>query len=516
MATGKSSIVINSDELIQGMTTSSNLSDGGFSPETDAINLLANPGVLYPPPTATTIGTLDGNVVASCYDTVGTNVTGGDVDKYILTDNGSLYTLIGGALARAGATIISSSLMKLGVSDMQIYGVDGSGNPIIWITYRNNSGQIGSGISYVYSSGVATAAYAINPQISGSDATSKREVPHPMLVFNKLLFIADGNYLHTVNVTSVTAQVLSLQSEYTITALQVDPGTGRIMLGISGRGYVSVGDFTTQINAPSWIGLYDGTNPTQLLRKVPVDNTVTSFLPCGGYMYVFYGDCFGIWNGNGITFLRRRYTNPIGGQQGNVYKCKSTNIDNVLFYVSNNQQGNIGLSTAMFQIIGYGEILKGTKAFFPIVDLPNNTLNYIDFVSNVGNSSLIFSQNKILYSIYIPQKPTGVFSTGDTSPIFVSKQYSFPRQCTINEVRIFYQDMVASSAGTIGNVGIISDKQSIEFNQDVSNPSAVQAVGYLPVFPNVITTNFQVKYWWKETSTCHGIQKIIVFYTPFE
>lgn len=507
MALGKQSIVIDSDTFIKGLSTSSNLIDGGMSPETDCINLLANPGVLYPSPTATTIGSISGRVIASCNDTI--SGTTNPVQRFILTDSPVLYSVVGGVLHTLGTPGYN---FAMGLSDLQIFG-SSAGESYLFFT--TDSGIVS--VLYKYSTNALDGSYFQHVP-TGWTSTN----PHPMCIFNKLLYYADGPYLHTVTLagTTYTDQVLTLQSDQVITAINIDPGTGKLMLGISSKGYLESGDNTTTYNSPQFIGLYDGTDPTQLARKVPIDSTVTSLQACGGVMYVAYGNCLGTWNGNGISFLRRLPTNAaLGNQFQNIYKCKISNFDNFLLYVSDNEIANPYLSISpQNKIMAYGEIQKGIPAFFPLVNLPGvggTTGEGIDFVANINQGSIIYSYNDVLYSLFLPSH-SNVFSTGDTSPIFVSIRYALPRPCVIDQVRVFYEDSVAADSSVIGNMAVIDDNVTVAFNQNISNPSGGVTMAWFDVFPQVKTTQFQLKYKWLETSTNHGVQKIMVFYTPVE
>lgn len=43
---GTKQLVIGAADFVKGVSTSSDVSDGGFSPETDNVNLTANPGTM--------------------------------------------------------------------------------------------------------------------------------------------------------------------------------------------------------------------------------------------------------------------------------------------------------------------------------------------------------------------------------------------------------------------------------------------------------------------------------------
>lgn len=520
MATGKIAVTIDSDDLVKGITTSSNLTNGGFSPESVGINLSPNPGVIYPASSATNIGALDGRVVATTYDNAQSNGT--LVDRYIVTDHPSLYSLRGGSLHQANSSLGTASNYIAGGTDAQVYGLDGSGNPIVWIV----SLALGmTGQAYVYGSNTSSSAFTFTPSTGAGPGFTNN--PHPMLIFNKTLFIADGNLLHTILYNSPgsftnTSAVLTLQADQVITSLGTDPGTGRMLVGISSRGSLSAagGDETVKINSPAFVGLYDGTNPTQLLRKVPVDSTVTAFYNCGGVTNVMYGDALGYFAGSGITFIRKLYK-LVTNTFTTVYKHKITNIDNILFYVSDSNTTNPFIASQSNDIVGYGEIVQGTKSFFNFINVPSNVQGTIDCVFNVANNAIAYAvydgvSTYTLYQVSYTDH-TQVLSTGDASPVFVSARVAFPRPSIVNQIRIFFEDPVTNNGAVIGNLSVVDDKRIVAYNKDISNPSTSAGVTtYFDIFPSVETTECQVKYQWKETVTSHGIQKIMLFYTPYE
>jgi len=46
---GSQSLIIDIQEILKGMSSSDDISDGGFSPLTEGLNLVGNPGAIYAP-----------------------------------------------------------------------------------------------------------------------------------------------------------------------------------------------------------------------------------------------------------------------------------------------------------------------------------------------------------------------------------------------------------------------------------------------------------------------------------
>lgn len=532
MAQGKIPVIIESANFVKGMSTSSNLADGGFSPESEGINLLANPGVVHASPPLTLLGTVDGRIIASCFDSFQSNSV--VVDKYLITDAASIYILKGGVPTRLGTAggLGSSNNFKPGAVDCVQFDFDGSGNPQVYVS--NGANASGDIARVVVDATAATGTITNNWGSTVSGGTSLTNNPHPMIVFNKTLFIADGKYLHTWDGTTFVKRVLTLRDVECITALNIDPSTGRMLIGVASRGSLSStsGDITRKVSNQAYIGLYDGINPTQFLRKIPVDAVITTILNCAGVSFITYGDCFGYWDGKGLNFLRKlnvQFGEMDAGINYNIYKQKICNIQNVIFIAVNPGTTNPFLSNTSTLVIGYGEVQAGIKAFFNV--FTNGDGNILDTIINYKDDALIICKRvagtETIYSFPImdgqfngayPPNVTGILSTGDSSPVFVTSPISFPRPSTVNQVRIFFEQPVTNDGTTIGNFALIGDRRTTDYNVDISNPSIASGpTTWFDIFPDdIITTECQVKYQWKETTKNHGIQKIMLWYTPNE
>lgn len=503
MAQGRQSITIDSDELIQGITTSSNLNDGGISSDSCAVNLMSNPGVVYPTNGAVDLGALSTyQVIASCPDATGL------YQKWILDTNGNLsYISYNGVLASISGGSASGTFLY-GESDMVMY------RGKIYATYASNMNQYT--INYSLPSVTVTPAWFTVATFSPS--------AHPMLVFNKVLFIADMNNIHTYNGTTQTASVLTLDTYEQITAIAVDPGTGRMMVAVASSqgGIGASGDTIAEVLTQSYIGLWDGANPTQFLRKVPVDAVVTAFKNVGGRVQVVYGNNLGTWNGSGIDFVRD-LRNNVAGLTSVTYKQQISNVGRMLLVTDNSANtNNPYLASPVYRILAVGEIQKGKSSTFPIV----NQISAIHMVDNMwyGTSSnlgfiyamLSASDNKEhIYFVPVYSHST-VLSTGDVSPLLVTKRVTFPRPSQVNLIRIFFEDTVAANGAIIGTLTAVDDTLNTMASQIVSNPSTSSATKWFDMPVDGLTTECQVVFHWTETTTNHGIQKIMIFFTPYE
>jgi hypothetical protein len=361
--------------------------------------------------------------------------------------------------------------------------------------------------------------------------------PHPMVVFSNKLYIADGQYLHTYDGTTQTGAVLTLPAGWTITALEIDSGTGRLMLGIVSNSGGVTGSVDTSIETlgRSYVGLYDGISPFTLLRTITVDAPVTAFQAIDGHMYVIYGGNIGMWNGAGIDFVRDLKNNISSGKANITYKQQVSNIGRFLLVGDNSGNSNPFTTYGTYRVIAYGEAERGNPAFFPIV----NESTQIHMVSNlwlnsagtpgVGTYGVLIggsylngdsSGNEHVYFIPLYSHAT-VLSTGDSSPLLVTKRYNLGRPCEINLIRIFYEDTFTATSTAFGTLSVVDDNRQVAYSEAIPNTASEvgltsSKMAWIDVKCQVKSTEVQLAYQWTETATNHGIRKVIIFYTPYE
>ena len=100
---GTKQITIDASDFVKGMSTTVEVADGGFSPDTDAVNLTYTPGILYSPASGVESDTdirLTGEIIAwSSDDDVGLpNYT-----KKMVTNDGKYYRY-NGSVPKSGGT----------------------------------------------------------------------------------------------------------------------------------------------------------------------------------------------------------------------------------------------------------------------------------------------------------------------------------------------------------------------------------------------------------------------------
>lgn len=479
---GKNQIVIDASEFVKGMSSGADVSDGGFSNETDAVNLIANPGVLYAPVTPTDkSGVLAGNIIASASDA---NVSG--VDRYFLTTTGKYFYYQGGALTLAQTDAVGSYLA--GTTDIVQFDFS------TYATTTNN-------IVLLTGSTLATIDATWWTVTKGKSAlqTGQR---HPMLVFENALWIGDKNKLHKWDGTTATEGFLTLLDGQSIVSLAIDPSTGKMLIGITeGQNYSN-----TKANVAKVL-FYDGVATSKPLRVVIVDDAVNGMYAVGGILYMGYGTKLGYWNGSGITFLRKLKNVTLAGDSL-PYKHKMTNIANTL-YVADGKQ-----------VLAYGEILPGQKKFYYAQSNNISSAAY-DCIANIGSNllALCFATAK-LYTLDV----TSVATAGTNT--FYSNKYNFPRPVYLRGVYLEYADAVTNGDDNRQIYYQSEDKQAgfqilriqgqtsaIGTGLKNTTGASIYFIDNIIGFLNSKVRSCQFRY---NNATAFGLKRIVLYYDPAE
>lgn len=402
MALGKKLFEISDKEIIAGMSSSDDLADGGFSPLTDAINLLAEPGVIYQPAQPTDKSTnVVGNIIASCPDP-----QFGGSQRVFIDDAGHYYT--------------SNS-----VGNMTLAQTDSSGN-----TY---------GAAFTHASAFGGSIFATSEQNAIRYSTSgpifttnyatftNQNVMHPNIVYIDFLYYGDKNLLlRQASDSTSPATILTLTPEQNIIALGIDPGSGLLLIST-----------TTQLNASDTVPTvnkvhyYDGSS-AQPQKTIIVDDMVTAFYPVGGNIYVTYANNLGYWSGAGIQFLRKLNNIPYSnfGPTTLPYRQHLTNIESTLYVIDGNQ------------ILAHGPVRQnGNKVFYYAFKNQTSGNNILYHICNFGSGLLAMS--------FLTNK----FYTWDTmntassnTQMFESNSVDFDDEMWIRRCRIVWRNQVTNNA----------------------------------------------------------------------
>lgn len=404
MALGKKIIEWNYADIVKGMSSSTELPDAGFASTTDGGNLITNPGVIFNPPLPTSTGSsVVGQMIASCEDPTG-HYTRLFVSSQTSTQDGRFYSVDGSIVpTQRGSTDTSHNYIQ-GKTDMIAF--DGE-------AYITNDQTLVRWSSIGASNTFDTAFLTFN----------STTVPHPALTFNSFAYYGDGNLLLRQSAAgSVPTTILTLNTGVVIVALGIDPGSGSMLISLIGQ--INLSD---QINSGARVAFYDGFS-TQVIRYVQVDDMVTAFAPTEGSLYCGYGQNFGVWNGSGITFLRR--LNIAFDNENLLYKQHFTSIGSTLFFIE----------TA--RILAYGPVRqKGDNIFYPVLtNVVGGVEVELTHIANVGQNQIAMAYATSNFAYF-----TWNGSNASKQDIF-SNSYNFDDELWVRRARIVYQSQVANGA----------------------------------------------------------------------
>lgn len=356
-AIGKQQYVWDASEFLKGMTSGPQMNDGGFTTETDGVNLTKTQGVIYAPAAAVDSDTdtrLTGNIIASGND----HNLSSPTNKLLVTDDGKFYTYNGTKIPAAALGTDSSNTYTKGYTDMISFG--GGGSPRSYITTKQR---------IVEWTGASTFDFA-----SAGSATwtfTNSTYRHPALVYENNAFYGDGNLLlRQTAVGGALATILTLSQDQVIIALGIDPGSGRML--ISTTSFHDDGGTLAKASKLHW---YDGFS-SKTTKVVVIDEPIYGFWPVGGTVFAGYGQNLGYINGAGISFLRKLENVSVDTDQF-PYKNSFCNIGRNLFVIDGDK------------ILSYSEIIPGQKIFYYVYQNKINS-NKLKCIFDAGNNKLGF------------------------------------------------------------------------------------------------------------------------------
>ncbi len=483
---GKHVLEINmSDLAIRGMSSTDNITDGAFSPLTDAVNLIASPGALYAPtlPVDSDPDTrLTGNIIATSPDD-------DHLSSYsvkIVTDDAKYYRYDGTKITEVALRTDGTNTYNSSLCDMITFGSSGQAvNTFVATAANVVRWYEGGGVFTVNFIGFTNTTY-----------------PHSAIVYENNAYYSDKNLLlqQAASNSATTSTVLTLGTDQVIMALGIDPGTGLML--ISTTNHLQVSDTQRNINKLLW---YDG-NSLKVVKSVIVEDMITSFQSVGGTVFVGYGTSLGYINGSGISFLRKLNNVSLNFAQL-PYKQRLTTINKTLYVVDGNQ------------VLAYGEVINGRKVFYYAFKNNISPNNVITAIFNAGNGKLgvVFSTSKFyIFDV------SSVASTN--SMAFYTNQYSFPRPVFLRSAYIEYADAVPNNDNN-RNLYLIDDTQTttILVKQGNDTSTALKNTTGANVYnqDNIIgfrekgkTRTVQFRY--NTNGTNIGVIRILLMYEPAE
>ncbi len=481
----KSFEIFNADSMFAGMSSSPFANDNGFAssggslnPATSpsVMNFTARPGIAYPPGPVTDrtpASDLTSLLISSGADS---NLLG--YNRVFVSDDAKYYSFDGTTLTLRYTDATANRQYTFGKTNMITLGFS---------VFTSSSGSGTGVVRWITSTNAFTANFF---------AFSDTLAPHPGLVFENMGYWGDGDLLlRQADETDNTPDtVLDLEDNAIITALGVDPGSGRMLIATSQA--INMSDTENKL---AKILIYDGFS-SKPLKSIPVDDQITAFYNVGGTVYIFYGNKMGYWNGAGITFLRTlnvEFSSPQLMYPGHV-----TNIDNTLLVV---EQRNI---------LAFGEIQPGNKVFHYILKNNAGDAGNYSLITNIGSKKLALSFAEDKFYTFDTSSVASVISGGT---VLFTKRVEFERQIEFAQLVIEF----------------ITD---LPTNTNILTPLLYTEAGFAdPINLGSLASGTDTKTTWEfpyqsvkcrsiqvglsmgvPTSGTYGIRRITVFYNDYD
>jgi len=382
-------IEIGAKNFIAGESTSDLVSDRGFSPKSNGLNLTKTRGMFYFRESGSEVGssTLTGNIVASTFDP---RASGND--SLHVDDEANFYTYSGTTLTKRQT---GANTYQLGTSEL--------------INFK----------SQIYATS-QTAVAQLNDQMSSmtenwwSGLTAGYR--HPMEAIEDELFIADKNVIYYWNGSSSGIAFTLPDSRIAVTSLRKAPD-GRTLLAFTSD---NEQNFSHTLGGGGKV-YYCNPVLRDWEREVQLEAQVEGSRVVGGTIFVTYGSNFGYYDGNGLQPLYRFETSTT------TYSHNISNIEDILIF----RDGK--------KVVAYGDLGAG-NTFWKLYGSATNNINNIHYK---GDNKLLvaFSDGAGGGDLYeIDYDNAGII--GD----FYSNRYTFGGEVIIRRIKIFHDE--TNSAGT--------------------------------------------------------------------
>lgn len=432
---GKYQVQLGADQLISGMSSSDFATDGALGISTYGINPYVKPGTIYAMATSVDISTnVAGQIIATCEDSNATSPN----NRYMVDDaSGAANYYLDNGTAITKVRTGSATYIK-GKSDMVSFNGNFYATTATTLVLWDGSGG-----------GTLNESY---------QTFNDGNALHPMIAYNGFLYVADGNTISTLTTGGTyTTNVLVLQSKEKIVALGIDPSTGLMLVSVQ-----TVYDVSDTIPSLKAVYLYDGIS-AKPVRKILVDDLVTAFYNVQGTVFVGAGQTLGVWNGNGVTFLRK-LQNVTLSNLDLPYKHNFTNIGRILHLVD----GNV--------ILSYGPTISGKNGFFYTAFNPSGSPGagklYCVYPRGSNRVAVSYTTNKLSSFDF------SSVASGASGTLYFNNIY-FPRPIFIHRMRVITTG-IAFTGGTDMVVNIFDEKGNVipisNANRIVSVPAGTTYV----------------------------------------
>lgn len=297
---------IDKTDFLKGNNSYNDFPDGGFLSSTVGVNVFGKPGLLTQAPalgnSVTTSlpqnGMVSCSVAYSASDPVifASMVSGSQQMTWWTVNAGTgAFTALTGYDSTGGRTytigltdtvFYNGKMYTSAPTDIVEQNVDGSARDLSWWVTTKGKTALTSG------------------------------VPHPMLVYESILYIADGKYLHKVDGTTCTSQVFDCPPNYVITAMTEFNG----LIYLVAEPYISADG---QIHGGAIMFSWDGTT-NSWFEQYFINYRVNAMYVYKNRLFMWTNQFMGQWDGSKIVPLK-----PVSYQ---VFKCHITETSDSLLY----------------------------------------------------------------------------------------------------------------------------------------------------------------------------------------
>lgn len=470
---GKNTIVLDAAEWLKGMSSGSELSNGGFGTDTEGVNLISEPGVVYAPAAsidADSDSVLDGDgeIIISINDN---DIATSTEPQFLVSDTGRFFSYNGTKLSAVLQTDGTQSYVTGFSSAITAFGEH-------YITSKTHLCRWDED------------AAIFTPQFI---AFANTNVGHPAINFEKKAYFGDGNLLKSLSSAGgAFTTELTLPTTDVIRALGVDPGTGKLLISTT-EGF----DVSGLLPTRSLLQWYSGTGDT-VAKYVEVGNPILSFRTVGSTVFVGYGRNLGFINGSGVQFLRE-LKNVTYLQEELPYQNKITSIGNTLYIVDG------------VQVLAYGEVLPGQKIFRYVLQNKVNS-NKFRAIFPMGNGG---GSDTTKLGLSLDTETLRTVDLTDTSTLdkffLMTNWFNFPRPIHIRNLQLEFFKVTSTVNLAITLINQERDNSAItSLDGVITTRRVLRKFGGFP--KKLDAFRLQIE----DNTTNTGLKRIIIYYDVAE
>lgn len=295
---------LDSKDWLSGNNAYDDFPEGGALQETVGINSFSKPGLLAQAPSlgATVTASLPTKGVVSWGIGSGASAPSVVAVYSNATDDGSFYSVntSTGAMTAVGAADTTRNY-KLGQTDT------------VW--YNGNFYTTSETDITLNSADLATRNTTWWT-VTKSQSALTTGVPHPLLVYESILYIADGRYLHKVDGTTVSTQVFDVPPDHVITAMVEYNG----LIYIAAEPY---NNLTGSVHGLAQLFSWDGLTESWY-EQYFMDYRINALYVYKNRLYGWTNNFLGEWTGTEMD--------PVWPVSNQVFKCHITaTSDSMIF-----------------------------------------------------------------------------------------------------------------------------------------------------------------------------------------